>query len=76
MYLIKIDGLGFIHSAWEDQEPRFCATLSVARSWPTLTEALRFGNNHLTTRLPVGWELWEETTDDLVPLIRPQPGKS
>ena len=75
MYLIKVEGLGFIHSNWDDQEPRFCSTLSVAKSWPTLTEVLRFGNNHLTPRLPIGWELWEETMDDLVPLIRPQAGK-
>ncbi|MEO0457818.1 MAG: hypothetical protein AAF152_14735 [Cyanobacteria bacterium P01_A01_bin.114] len=72
MYLIKISGLGFIHDGWQDSEPRFCTTLSAAKSWPTLETALAFGNHHLTPRLALGWELWQETEDDLLPVMRPK----
>ena len=75
MYLIKVAGLGFIHDAWQDPEPRFCRALGNAKQWPTLEAALAFGNRHLTPHLPIGWEVWQEVNDDLLPILRPQGGR-
>lgn len=71
MYLIQVPGLGFIHQQWQDDEPRFCTQLPKAKSWETLQEALDFGNQKLTPRIKVSWELWQAMEGVFKPIIRP-----
>lgn len=71
MYFLKVAGLGFIHKSWKDDEPRFCRLQSKAKSWTSLDGALKFGNQRLTPRLKIPWELWQEVDGELMPLIRP-----
>ena len=72
MYFLKIDGLGFIHKSWKDEEPRFCRQQAKAKSWTSLEGALKFGNQKLTPRLKIPWEVWQENEGILLPLMRPQ----
>lgn len=72
MYAIKVQGLGFIRKNWKDDEPRFCADFTHAKTWKTLPKALEFGDKKLTPRLRIGWELWQDVEGELIPLIQPQ----
>ncbi|MEO1094785.1 MAG: hypothetical protein AAFX01_07785 [Cyanobacteria bacterium J06638_28] len=72
MYFLKIAGLGFIHKSWKDPEPRFCTQPAKAKNWQTLEAALKFGNQKLTPKLKIPWEVWHEVEDELRPLMRPR----
>ncbi|MDJ0706121.1 MAG: hypothetical protein QNJ46_22850 [Leptolyngbyaceae cyanobacterium MO_188.B28] len=74
MYFLKIAGFGFIHERWEDEEPRFCEQHTKAKRWKTLEEALDFGDQTLTPRLKIRWEVWRSVKGKLLPMIRPQRG--
>jgi len=73
MYLLKVAGLGFVHKTWHDQEPRFCTDPAKGKQWKTVDGALEFGNRKLSSRLTIRWELWQQTNDTLLPIMRPQP---
>lgn len=72
MYLIQVPGLGFIHQRWKNEEPRFCSEQSKAKSWETLNDAVEFGNQNLTPRIKMSWELWQDVEGELKPIIRPK----
>ncbi len=72
MYLLKIAGLGFIHKSWQDAEPRFCDQSTKAKSWKTLDAALNFGNQKLTPKIAISWEVWQDSDGELRPLMRPR----
>lgn len=77
MYFLKIAGLGFIHKNWKDEEPRFCRQQAKAKTWTSLEGALKFGNQKLTPRLSIPWEIWQISPDGeaLLPLVRPQSAR-
>ncbi|MEM8603359.1 MAG: hypothetical protein AAGF24_05935 [Cyanobacteria bacterium P01_H01_bin.121] len=72
MYLIQIPGFGYVHNLWKTEEPRFCEAVKSAKKWKTLPAALEFGDQQLTYRVNLGWEVWQQQKTALTPIIRPQ----
>lgn len=69
-YHIQVPNLGYVHKAWQDDQPRFCIQPTLAKQWKTLDKALDFGNQSLTPKLKTTWELWQMADGEFTPVIR------
>lgn len=75
-YHIQVPNLGYVHKAWQDEQPRFCTQPTLAKQWKTLDKALDFGNQSLTPKLKTAWEVWQMADGELTPVIRAHHSKN